>query len=65
VKNGQVTMPPRFQPIKEKAVSKGSTSTEEARDRIESALRQVLIEWLPDRQSRASLQVSLIGLHAG
>ncbi len=63
--NGEVTMPPRFQDIKGKAMSKISADTEEARDRIESALQQALIEWLPDRQSRASLQVSLIGLHTG
>jgi tRNA U34 5-carboxymethylaminomethyl modifying GTPase MnmE/TrmE len=35
-----------------------------ARERIETALQNAIIEWLPDRQSRAGLQVSLIGLHS-
>jgi len=64
-KNGQVSIPSRFQPIKGEAGFKNSANIEEARERIESALQQALIEWLPDRQFRASLQVSLIGLHAG
>jgi hypothetical protein len=35
----------------------------DARERIETALQNAIIEWLPDRQSRAGLQISLIGLH--
>jgi hypothetical protein len=36
-----------------------------ARERIETALQNAIIEWLPDRQSRAGLQISLIGLYSG
>ena len=35
-----------------------------ARERIESALQNGILEWLPDRQSRAGLQITLIGLHS-
>jgi SNF2 family DNA or RNA helicase len=65
VKNRETIVPPRFQPFKGKALFEVSADINEARERIESALQQALIEWLPDRQSRASLQVSLIGLHTG
>ncbi len=33
-----------------------------ARHHIETALQNAIIEWLPDRQSRAGLQISLLGL---
>jgi len=35
-----------------------------ARERIESALQSGILEWLPDRQSRAGLQITLIGVHS-
>lgn len=35
-----------------------------ARELIESALQSAILEWLPDRQSRAGLQITLIGLHS-
>jgi hypothetical protein len=34
-----------------------------AKKRIEAALQQEILTWLPERQSRAGLQISLIGLH--
>jgi PIN domain nuclease of toxin-antitoxin system len=34
-----------------------------AKERIEATLRQEIITWLPERVSRAGLQISLIGLH--
>jgi hypothetical protein len=36
---------------------------DEARESIESALQQAIIGWLPERQFRGSLQVSLIALN--
>ena len=33
-----------------------------ARERIEAALQDAVMQWLPDRQSRAGLQVSLTGV---
>lgn len=35
----------------------------EAKERIEAALQQEIITWLPERQARAGLQISLVGLH--
>jgi len=36
----------------------------DAKERIEAALQQEIITWLPERQARAGLQISLVGLHA-
>ena len=44
--------------------SKEGQDISNARKRIETALQNAIIEWLPDRQSRAGLQISLIGLHS-
>jgi hypothetical protein len=44
--------------------AKEGQSISNAREGIETALQNAIIEWLPDRQSRAGLQVSLIGLHS-
>jgi ERCC4-related helicase len=62
-KAGEVFTLSRFSPIKPNSEPINGLNIEEARERIESALQQTLIEWLPDRQSRAGLQISLIGLH--
>lgn len=35
-----------------------------ARERIEAALQQEIMTWLPERQFRAGLQLSLVGLHS-
>lgn len=35
----------------------------EAKEKIEAVLQQEIITWLPERVSRAGLQISLIGLH--
>ncbi|MBU1206360.1 MAG: DEAD/DEAH box helicase family protein [Proteobacteria bacterium] len=35
---------------------------QKAQEGIEAALQNAIIEWLPDRQSRAGLQISLLGL---
>jgi hypothetical protein len=55
----------RFEPLK---VARGKKNREQidfskAREGIEAALQNAIIEWLPDRQSRAGLQISLVGLH--
>jgi hypothetical protein len=33
-----------------------------AREAIEATLQSAIIDWLPDRQSRSGLQISLVGL---
>jgi hypothetical protein len=38
------------------------TDVSHARERIEAALQNAVMQWLPDRQSRAGLQVSLTGI---
>lgn len=54
----------RFEPFETKSLQQPiKNDLKAARERIEAALQQALIEWLPNRQSRASLQISLIGLH--
>jgi hypothetical protein len=35
---------------------------QEVRKRIEAALQNAIIEWLPDRQARAGLQINLLGV---
>jgi hypothetical protein len=44
--------------------AKESPDVSKARQRIESALQSAILEWLPDRQSRAGLHPTLIGLHS-
>jgi hypothetical protein len=41
----------------------GELDVEDAKDRIESALNNEVLTWLPERMSRAGLQISLVGLH--
>ncbi|MBM4322262.1 MAG: helicase [Deltaproteobacteria bacterium] len=56
----------RFEPLRvngEKR-NRGHVDFSNAREGIEAALQNAIIEWLPDRQSRAGLQISLLGLHA-
>jgi len=38
------------------------TDVSHARERIEAALQDAVMQWLPDRQSRAGLQISLTGV---
>ncbi len=38
------------------------TDISRARERIEAALQDAIMQWLPDRQSRAGLQISLTGV---
>ena len=57
----------RFEPLKVACEKKDRDHIDLSKDRegIEAALQNAIIEWLPDRQSRAGLQISLVGLHAG
>ena len=48
----------------ETEIAKESSDISSARQSIESALQNAIMEWLPDRQSRAGLQITLIGLHS-
>jgi hypothetical protein len=41
---------------------KSHTDISRARERIEAALQDAVMQWLPDRQSRAGLQISLTGV---
>jgi len=43
--------------------AKEGQAISKARELIEFALQSAILEWLPDRQSRAGLQISLIGLY--
>ncbi len=63
-KTGKTRTINRFPPLHHKEQSKGGLRIIEAREAIEAALKEAVIEWLPDRQSRARLQVNLIGLHS-
>ncbi len=40
----------------------GPANISRARERIEAALHDTIMQWLPDRQSRAGLQISLTGI---
>jgi hypothetical protein len=55
----------RFEPLKVAGEKKDRDHIDfsKAREGIEAALQNAIIEWLPDRQSRAGLQISLVGLH--
>ncbi len=37
---------------------------DKAKEGIEDTLQQEVITWLPERQARAGLQISLVGLHS-
>ncbi len=37
---------------------------DKAKESIEADLQQEIITWLPERQARAGLQISLVGLHS-
>jgi SNF2 family DNA or RNA helicase len=56
----------RFEPLKVAGQRKDRDHIDfsKAREGIEAALQNAIIEWLPDRQSRAGLHISLVGLHA-
>ena len=47
---------------KELGGGKDGVDISTARQHIATALQNAIIEWLPDRQSRAGLQISLLGL---
>jgi SNF2 family DNA or RNA helicase len=55
----------RFEPLKVACEKdeRDHIDFSKAREGIEAALQNAIIEWLPDRQSRAGLQISLVGLH--
>ena len=57
----------RFEPFKPTGENQDRDHIDlsKAREGIEAALQNAIIEWLPDRQSRAGLQISLVGLHSG
>jgi len=55
----------RFEPLKVACEKKDRNHIDvsKTREGIEAALQNAIIEWLPDRQSRTGLQISLVGLH--
>ena len=53
----------RFEFYEAKAGRPAIDNWTEIKARIESALQNAIIEWLPDRQARAGLQITLLGLH--
>jgi hypothetical protein len=59
----RLEMPERSLGSNEEVVRK-ETDISRTREAIESALQAAIIDWLPDRQSRAGLQISLIGIHS-
>ena len=63
-KTGKLTRLNRFMPFKTLSPQHVQNGLDRARKKMEGALQQALIEWLPDRKSRATLQISLIGVHA-
>ncbi len=46
----------------EQVAASRHTDISHARERIEAALQDAIMQWLPDRQSRAGLQISLTGV---
>ena len=52
----------RFEFCKGKKSKAVLSDYQKAREGIEAALQNAIIEWLPDRQARAGLQISLLGL---
>jgi SNF2 family DNA or RNA helicase len=52
----------RFELCGAKRSEEGLDDFQKVREGIEAALQNAIIEWLPDRQARAGLQISLLGL---
>jgi hypothetical protein len=46
-------------------IAKESPDISSARQRQESALQSAILQWLPERQNRAGLRISLIGMYSG
>jgi SNF2 family DNA or RNA helicase len=61
--SGKVDVLKRFPAFAHGGQVDGHCTWPEARESIESSLKETVIEWLPDRHARAGLQVSLVGLH--
>ena len=61
--NKKVIVLNRFPPLENGGKESKGYSIGEAREAIESSLKSAVIEWLPDRHSRAGLQVTLVGLN--
>jgi hypothetical protein len=52
----------RLESRDDRSTGSGPANISRARERIEAALHDAIIQWLPDRQSRAGLQISLTGI---
>jgi len=65
VQEKSVQLLKRFDLPEEQNVNEPPMSLEvkEAKERIEAALQQEIVKWLPERQARAGLQLTLVGLH--
>ncbi|MBI4455140.1 MAG: DEAD/DEAH box helicase family protein [Acidobacteria bacterium] len=61
--NGQVEMDRRFDVPAKIDGNDGTLDFPAVRQQVEEALQAEIIAWLPDRQSRAGLQITLAGLH--
>jgi superfamily II DNA/RNA helicase len=61
--NDEIKVLRRFDYGASKADKTEGSDSSKARERIEAALQNAIIEWLPDRQSRAGLQITLVGVH--
>jgi hypothetical protein len=61
--SAQVDLDRRFDIPTKKEGSDGAIDFPAVRQQIDQALQQEVIAWLPDRQSRAGLQIGLVGLH--
>ncbi|NVM22151.1 MAG: DEAD/DEAH box helicase [Desulfobacterales bacterium] len=65
LQEGRVYSRQRFDPPR-KETGDGhpiSLDLNDAKERIEALLRQEIITWLPERHTRAGLQITLVGLH--
>jgi hypothetical protein len=60
---GEVDLDRRFEIPTKHERSDQATDFPAVRQQIEQSLQQEIIAWLPDRQSRAGLQIGLVGLH--
>ena len=65
VQEGRVYSRHRFDPPRKENGDANPTNIDfnGVKERIEAALRQEIITWLPERQARAGLQITLVGLH--
>ena len=61
--SGQVDLDRRFDLPTKKDGTDGTLDFPAIRRQIEESLQAEIIAWLPDRQSRAGLQIGLVGLH--